>query len=147
MANFPVMFLARPQVQHLLPWHPDVPGSIFFRVASAGSHSQSQRCQKRRTSSWIRRHCFRMLNCVESTNIGANWSGLGSRVYHPLGLLFDMSRNVSDKSLSSNYCSHKLLVIYVCIPLNSTKIACFADFIMASCTPPKCGASGVIKCH
>ena len=26
-------------------------------------------------------------------------------------------------------------------------IARFADFIMASCTPPKCGASGGLKCH
>ena len=26
-------------------------------------------------------------------------------------------------------------------------IARFADFIMDSCTPPKCGANGGLKCH
>ena len=44
----------------------------FFLGPSPGSHSRSYRCQKCRTSSWIRRHRFRTLNCIVSTDVGAN---------------------------------------------------------------------------
>ena len=119
----------------------------FDRLFNSGPHSRNQRYQKCLTSSWT-------LKSVSSTDFGASctpncpwrkWFGVNGTLSFGLADWYVNGLELNNDSAPVNAVKSSSSVISAFPSI--AYIARFADFIIVSWTPPKCGLAGGLKCH